>query len=89
MAAQALGALNAELIVAGRSEHAGHELVGRLRGRSPRRRVEFIRTDLSRQSDVRMLAARITQSYDRIDVLMNNAGAAANLNIHLHSLVMV
>lgn len=39
MAAQALGALNADLIFVRRSEHAGHDMVGRLRGRSLRRRV--------------------------------------------------
>jgi NAD(P)-dependent dehydrogenase (short-subunit alcohol dehydrogenase family) len=75
MAAQALGLLKAELILVGRNEHAGHDLVRRLRGGFPRARIEFIRTDLTRQSDVRMLAARITENYERIDVLMNNAGA--------------
>jgi NAD(P)-dependent dehydrogenase (short-subunit alcohol dehydrogenase family) len=75
MAAQALAALNVELILVGRNEHAGRGLVRRLCGRSPRARFEFIRTDLSRQRDVRMLAARITQNYERVDVLMNNAGA--------------
>lgn len=75
MAAHGLAALNAALILVGRNEHAGQDLARRLQRRSPRSRIEFIRTDLSEQSDVRALAARLAESCEFIDVLINNAGA--------------
>ncbi len=75
MAAHGLAALNANLVLVGRNEHAGQDVVRRLLRRSPRSRVEFIRTDLSRQSDVRVLAAMITERCERVDILINNAGA--------------
>ena len=75
MAALDLGASGASLVLVGRNERAGNDLLHRLRHRSPQARFEFVRTDLSRQADVRRLAAEITKSYDRIDILMNNAGA--------------
>jgi NAD(P)-dependent dehydrogenase (short-subunit alcohol dehydrogenase family) len=74
-AAQVLGSLKAELILVGRNEQAGADVVRRLRARSPGTSVEFMRADLSVQSDVRNLAARIAGDYERIDVLINNAGA--------------
>src|SRR5206468_4176754 len=38
-------------------------------------RADFVRADLSKPDDVRMLAARVRSEYDRLDVLINNAGA--------------
>ena len=63
------------LVLVGRNEQAGRRLERRLRRRSPRSNVDFVRTDLSRREDVRALAAVITSRYDHIDVLINNAGA--------------
>jgi NAD(P)-dependent dehydrogenase (short-subunit alcohol dehydrogenase family) len=37
--------------------------------------VEFLRADLSSQADVRALADEFRRSHDRLDVLVNNAGA--------------
>ena len=74
-AARALAELNATLILTGRHERAGRNIVRRLQRRWPRGSVEFIRTDLSRQADVRGLAAYVNGTYDRVDVLLNNAGA--------------
>jgi len=37
--------------------------------------IQFLRADLSLMSDVRLLANEIKLNYDRIDVLLNNAGA--------------
>ena len=73
--ALALGELGADLILTGRNEPAGTELVQRLRARQPRGVFEFIRTDLSRQDQIRKCAERVVETYDRIDVLINNAGA--------------
>ena len=70
-----LGQAQASLVLIGRNELAGQAVVRRLRARSPNSTFEFIRTDLSRQEDVRRLASTITDEYGHIDVLMNNAGA--------------
>ena len=74
-AALALGSLKAELILVGRNEQAGADVIRRLRRRARGTSVEFIRADLSVQSDVRNLATRLTKNYERVDVLINNAGA--------------
>ncbi len=46
-----------------------------LRQKSPAAKVEYVRTDISRQADVRMLAETITLRHQSIDILINNAGA--------------
>jgi NAD(P)-dependent dehydrogenase (short-subunit alcohol dehydrogenase family) len=74
-AARALASLGSHLILAGRDEPAGHQLVRRLRRRSPTSSIEFVRTDLARQEDVRGLADAIARRHERVDVLINNAGA--------------
>jgi NAD(P)-dependent dehydrogenase (short-subunit alcohol dehydrogenase family) len=75
MAARGLAALSANVILVGRNERAGRDVVRRLQKVSPRSRIEFVRADLSRQSDVRALAAGVGERYERVDVLINNAGA--------------
>jgi NAD(P)-dependent dehydrogenase (short-subunit alcohol dehydrogenase family) len=75
MAARALAAMNADLILVGRNERAGNHVLRRLRENASGARAEFMRADLSCQRDVRVLADRITENHERIDVLINNAGA--------------
>lgn len=74
-AALALGCLEANLILVGRNERAGHDVVRLLQRRTPSARFQFIRSDLSQLTDVRALAATIARDCDLVDVLMNNAGA--------------
>jgi NAD(P)-dependent dehydrogenase (short-subunit alcohol dehydrogenase family) len=74
-AAFALASLGSHLILAGRHEPAGYRLVQRLRRRAPESSIEFIRTDLARQEDVREMADAIARRHSRVDVLINNAGA--------------
>jgi NAD(P)-dependent dehydrogenase (short-subunit alcohol dehydrogenase family) len=73
--AKKLGALHANLVLIGRNERAGRNIARTLRRRHPTITVEYVRADLSRQTDVRMLAERITRGYPFVDVLLNNAGA--------------
>jgi NAD(P)-dependent dehydrogenase (short-subunit alcohol dehydrogenase family) len=75
MAARALAAMNANLILVGRNKRAGNDVLQRLRANAPGGQVEFIQADLSSQRDVRLLADRIGRSRQRVDVLINNAGA--------------
>ena len=73
--ALALGRLNAGLVLVGRNERAGAALARALRRRSSSARIEDVRADLSRQSEVRALAESIAGTYRAVDVLINNAGA--------------
>jgi len=74
-AAVQLGGLGADLILTGRDESKGAELVRRIqRDRAPAN-VHFIRADLSVQREVRELSAAIRTRCGRVDVLINNAGA--------------
>ena len=73
--ALALGRLNAGLVLVGRNERAGAALARALRRPSSSAPIEYVRADLSRQSDVRALAERIAGTYRSVDILINNAGA--------------
>jgi NAD(P)-dependent dehydrogenase (short-subunit alcohol dehydrogenase family) len=59
----------------GRNADRGARICRELRARHPSAFVDFYRTDLSALEDVRELAAAIASKHDRIDVLINNAGA--------------
>jgi NAD(P)-dependent dehydrogenase (short-subunit alcohol dehydrogenase family) len=75
MAAEALAVAKANVILVGRNERAGHRVVRGLQRQVPGPSFEFVRADLSRPDDVRLLAGRIRERWDRVDVLINNAGA--------------
>lgn len=63
-----------QLILVGRNETKGIEVVSRIRSSSPQCTCEFLRADLSNLTRVRDLASKINDRYDRVDVLINNAG---------------
>ena len=70
-----LGRLGADLILTGRDERRGVELIRRLQRDHACGNAHFMRTDLSVQREVRELAAAIRSHCARVDVLINNAGA--------------
>jgi NAD(P)-dependent dehydrogenase (short-subunit alcohol dehydrogenase family) len=72
-AALALGKLGARLVLLGRNESAGQDVVHRIRKSGAE--AEFFRADLSSLSEVRKVAERIRQQHSQLDVLVNNAGA--------------
>ena len=74
-AAVQLARLGADLILTGRDERRGAELVRRLQRDHDCRNAYFLRADLSAQREVRDLAAAIRNRCARVDVLINNAGA--------------
>jgi NAD(P)-dependent dehydrogenase (short-subunit alcohol dehydrogenase family) len=74
-AAVALCALGWDLVLIGRDEYAGARLARSLQTQAPTASIEFIKTDLSSQAEVRRLAAQVAHRYARLDVLINNAGA--------------
>ena len=74
-AAVQLGGLGADLILTGRDERKGAELVRRLQRGHACGSAHFLRADLSAQREVRELASATQARCTRIDVLINNAGA--------------
>jgi len=73
-AATGLARLGASLVVVGRSPSKTDATVQELRalGQGP---VEGLVADLSSMAEVRRLADEVRQKHDRLDVLVNNAGA--------------
>jgi NAD(P)-dependent dehydrogenase (short-subunit alcohol dehydrogenase family) len=62
------------VIVTGRDEAKGSEVVERIRAAHPAADAELFLADLADQDAVRDLARQIRQDYDRLDLLLNNAG---------------
>lgn len=73
VAARKLASGGATVAIVGRDETRGRELADDLTA-STAGAVRFYRADLATQSAVRRLAAEITSTYDRLDVLAHNAG---------------
>jgi len=65
----------AVLVLVGRSREKGERVVQEIEAASGNEHVELLLGDLSRMADVRAVAARFRASHDRLDVLVNNAGA--------------
>src|SRR5215211_692957 len=74
-AATALAAMGAEVVVTGRSEERGEAAVEEIRRASGNEGVSLMFADLTVQAEVRKLAEEFGRSHDRLDVLVNNAGA--------------
>jgi NAD(P)-dependent dehydrogenase (short-subunit alcohol dehydrogenase family) len=73
--ALAIAPLEPRLVLIGRDRARAAEAVERIRRRSPRASVDIVHADLSRRTEVRRLAAALDKAHERIDVLVNNAGA--------------
>jgi NAD(P)-dependent dehydrogenase (short-subunit alcohol dehydrogenase family) len=73
-AATALAAMGAEVVVSGRSRERGESAVEEIRDTSGNEKVSLMLADLAVQAEVRGLAEEFRDRYDRLDVLVNNAG---------------
>jgi retinol dehydrogenase-14 len=73
--ATALAAMGAEVVVTGRSRERGEAAVEEIRRASGKEGVSLVLADLTVQAEVRTLAEEFGRSHDRLDVLINNAGA--------------
>lgn len=73
--AEALARLGAHVVAVGRNAEAGQRLADRLGKEADNPQVDFLRADLSLQSDVRALAAGFLARHARLHVLVNNVGA--------------
>ncbi len=75
VSAQALAGQGAHVIVVSRSPQKCDETVAGIKAATSSANVEAMPADLSVQQDVRDVAKRFLDKYDRLDVLLNNAGA--------------
>jgi len=74
-AALALGRLGAETVVVhGRDEEAGAELVAEFGTVAPATEARFVRADFADADSVRELAGAVREETDGLDLLLNNAG---------------
>jgi NAD(P)-dependent dehydrogenase (short-subunit alcohol dehydrogenase family) len=74
-AAQAIAGLGGRVVIAGRNAAKTEAVAAELRQASGNPAVDFLVADLTSLAEVRRLAAEFTARYDRLDVLVNNAGA--------------
>jgi NAD(P)-dependent dehydrogenase (short-subunit alcohol dehydrogenase family) len=74
-AALALARRGAQLAIVARDDARGRDAVKAIEGEGGSK-VDLLHADLTSQASVRALAAEALQRYTRIDVLVNNAGAA-------------
>ncbi len=74
-AALRLAEAGASLVLVSRNAEKGRSVVESLRRQAQNQHIEFLQADLSRLDDVRRVAADIRARCDRLDVLLNNAGA--------------
>ncbi len=63
-----------EIIIIGRDESRGQQSVSKIKDETENEKILFVKCDLSSQKQIRRAAAEIKDKYDRLDVLINNAG---------------
>src|ERR1700751_592536 len=62
----------AKLVVSGRHDDKGHELVAELRGLGAE--AEFIKADVRHEEEVKNLVEKTVKRFSRLDIAINNAG---------------
>jgi len=70
--AVAFAKTGARLVVSGRRDEAGNQLVGELRALGAE--AEYVRADVRHEDDVRQLVDHTVRRFGRLDVAVNNAG---------------
>ncbi len=73
--ALALAQMGAAVVVHGRSQQKAEIALDLIREETGSTAVDFLLADLSSQAEIRAMADTFRQRYDRLDVLVNNAGA--------------
>jgi NAD(P)-dependent dehydrogenase (short-subunit alcohol dehydrogenase family) len=72
--ALALARAGASVVIAGRDAAKGADATGRIREAVPGADVDYVPLDLARLDSVAACAARLRASFERVDLLVNNAG---------------
>jgi len=70
-----LARLGAQVVIVGRDADRTRATADWVAGGANSKQVAFLLADLSSQDSVRLLAAEVRDRYQRLDVLVNNAGA--------------
>lgn len=73
-AARRIAERGVTVIVTGRRRAKGEEVLSEIQQADPEGRGAFYRVDFADLDEVRQLAADVKSDYDRLDVLVNNAG---------------
>lgn len=73
--ARDLAAQGASVVIVGRNQEKSEHTVEQLRQETGNTQVEYLLADLSIQKEIRRLAEKYKDRYDRLDILINNAGA--------------
>jgi NAD(P)-dependent dehydrogenase (short-subunit alcohol dehydrogenase family) len=77
--ARVLAGQGARVVLAGRSAHKAASTAAEIKAATGSSAVDYLLADLSDQAQVRGLAQQFLQRYDRLDVLVNNAGLVSRL----------
>lgn len=72
-----LAGRNAEIILACRNADKGQQAVTQIRARHPQAKLQLMSLDLADQQSIRDFAEAVRARYQRIDILLNNAGLMA------------
>jgi NAD(P)-dependent dehydrogenase (short-subunit alcohol dehydrogenase family) len=72
--ALSLARAGAEVIIAGRNPRKGADAVARIGAVVPAAKIRFEQLDLASLASVGAFAGRLVEQYDRLDLLINNAG---------------
>ena len=73
--AEALAKKGARVVLVGRNPEKTRSVVSEIKNNTHNEQVDYMLADLSNQAEVRALAQAFKDRYDRLDVLINNAGA--------------
>lgn len=73
-----LAKLGHKVIITGRSKASGEAAVEEIKQQSGKSNIDLLLADISTKSGVQSLVNQFNQKYSTLDVLINNAGAAAN-----------
>src|SRR5262249_18943250 len=73
LVARRLADQGARVLIHGRDRTRGEQLLNEIRA-AKRGSAAFLRADLSSLAEVRRLADTVRRDYDRLDILINNAG---------------
>ena len=73
--AEGLASMGASVVIVGRNRSKGEAAASGIRASSGNEAVELMVADLSSQAEIHSLAREFEARHDRLDVLVNNAGA--------------
>jgi NAD(P)-dependent dehydrogenase (short-subunit alcohol dehydrogenase family) len=74
-----LAAAGATLLIHGRDEWRGRDAIAEIQAATRNERLHWLQADFASLEEVRALARRVAAEWDRLDVLVNNAGIGTTL----------